>query len=92
MFRENWILVSLIAIGGIAAFLVNLLWLEMVDLLNESLPEANKLSYYSSTPWGIAKRYAVVDPRSIRPNLVRIFMAASALCFVGIIILQLRHR
>jgi hypothetical protein len=50
MFRENWILVSLIVIGGIAAFLVNLLWLEMVDLLNESLPEANKLSYYSSTP------------------------------------------
>jgi hypothetical protein len=92
MVRDNWILVSLVAIGGIAAFLVNLLWLEMVDLLNASLPDDNEFSYYSSTPWGIAKRYAVVNPRSMRPNLVRIFMAASALCFVGIIMLQRRHR
>jgi hypothetical protein len=92
MAPANWILASLIAFGGIAAFLINLLWMEMVDLLNERLSEDKKLSYYSSTPGGIANRYASLNPRSMRPSLVRIFMAISALCFVGIIMLQLGRR
>jgi hypothetical protein len=66
MSRANWILISLTVTGGAGAFVVNLLWMEMVDLLNEKLPENNQLSYYSSTPWGIAARYATVNPHSMR--------------------------
>jgi hypothetical protein len=56
--------------GGIAAFLVNLLWIEMVDLLNQRQPETEKLSYYSSTPWGIARLYLEAYPKSKRPHIV----------------------
>jgi hypothetical protein len=91
MSRADWILISLMVTGGAGAFAVNLLWMEMVDLLNEKLPE-NRLSYYSSTPWGIAARYATVHPHSMRPQLVRIFMGVSALCFALIIVMRLSRR
>lgn len=78
--------------GGIGAFLVNLLWMEMIDAVNERLTENKKVSYYSSTPWGIAKIYSKVDPGSMRPRLVSILMCVSGLCFLGMIVLQLSHR
>jgi hypothetical protein len=84
-------LISLTVTGGAGALVVNLLWMEMVDLLNEKLPENNKLSYYS-WPWGIAERYARVNPHSIRPKLARIFMGVSALCFALIIVMRLSRR
>lgn len=92
MSRAGWILISLTVTGGAGALVVNLLWMEMVDLLNEKLPESNKLSYYSSTPWGISERYARVNPHSMRPKLVRIFTGVSALCFALIIVMRLSLR
>lgn len=92
MSRAGWILISLTVTGGAGALVVNLLWMETVDLLNEKLPESNKLSYYSSTPWGISERYARVNPHSMRPKLVRIFTGVSALCFALIIVMRLSLR
>jgi hypothetical protein len=90
--RASWILISLTVTGGAGALVVNLLRMEMVDLLSEKLPENNKLSYYSSTPWGIAERYARVNPHSVRPKLVRIFTGVSALCFALVIVMRLSRR
>jgi hypothetical protein len=92
MLRANWMLILLAVTGGIGALLVNLLWMEMIDAVHGTLAENNKLSYYSSTPWGIGRRYAKVNPDSMRPKLVSIFMCISGLCFVGIIVIQLSRR
>ena len=82
----TWAEILLAVPGGIGAFLVNLLWIEMVDLLNERQPEAKKLSYYSSTPWGIARLYLESHPESKRPHVMLACMAISLACFATIIL------
>jgi hypothetical protein len=86
MLHLNWAEILLIVLGGISAFLVNLLWIEMVATLNQLRPEAEKLSYYSSTPWDIARRYEQAVPRSAKPWAVRICMAITFICFVLLIL------
>jgi hypothetical protein len=81
--------ISVALIGGVSAFLVNLIWMEMVDLLNQAHAEKQKLSYYSSTPWNIAKRYAQIEPNSHKPRAIRICMAITFACFAAIVLLTL---
>jgi hypothetical protein len=82
----TWTEILLAVPMGIAAFLVNLLWIEMVDLLNQRRPEVEKLSYYSSTPWSIAKLYLEAYPKSKRPHAVIACMAISLACFVAVMV------
>jgi hypothetical protein len=86
MWGMTWTEIILTAFGGVGAFLVNLLWIEMIDLLNQSRPEADRLSYYASTPWDIAKRYSQFKPKSSKPLAVRICMAISSICFALLIL------
>ena len=82
----TWTEILLAAPLSLGAFLVNLLWIEMVDLLNEPRPEAEKLSYYRSTPWGIAKLYLQAHPESKRPHMMLACMVISLACFVTLML------
>ncbi len=80
---------GLAVVGGLCALVANLTCLEMVDKVNERVPESERVSWFG---WSsdIVRQYAQYYPGGRLALRLRIVEIGMAICFLGIMLLILR--